>query len=153
MRSTFAWVTIGLVVGVALGLGGGAAAQAAKKAVLGAVKPIGPYTPGVQSGDLLFLAGQIGLDPSSGALVTGGVRAEATQVMENLGAVLKEAGLSYANVVKTTIFLTDINDFAAVNEVYGGYFAAGGIPPARSTVGVAALPRGAKVEIEFIATR
>lgn len=122
-----------------------------KKALTGGTKPIGPYTPGIDIGNVVFLAGQIGLSPSTGTLVEGGIKAEAKQAMENLGSVLKEAGLSYSNVVKTTIFLADINDFAAVNEIYGGYFPAGSIPPARSTVAVAALPRGAKIEIDFAA--
>jgi 2-iminobutanoate/2-iminopropanoate deaminase len=131
----------------------GAGAQGgAKRVFAGAVKPIGPYSPGIGVGDTVYLAGQIGLDPATGALVSGGVEAETRQVMQNLGAVLKEAGLSYGNVVKSTIFLADINDFAKMNEIYGGYFKSGP-PPVRSTVGVAALPRAARVEIEFIAAR
>jgi len=129
------------------------ALAAEKKALTGGTKPIGPYTPGVDLGNLVFLAGQIGLNPQTGQLVEGGVKAEAKQVMENLGSVLKEAGLSYTHVVKTTIFLADINDFAAVNEIYGGYFPAGSIMPVRSTVAVAALPRGARIEIDFVAAR
>jgi 2-iminobutanoate/2-iminopropanoate deaminase len=127
--------------------------EGARRVVTGGTKPIGPYSPGVIRGGVLFLAGQIGLDSSTGQIVEGGVRAEARQAMVNLGSVLKEAGLGYEHVLKTTIFLADINDFAAVNEVYGGFFAKDGPFPARSTVAVAALPRGARVEIEMIAGR
>jgi len=138
-----------LMVGAILGMG---AQTATKKALLGSVKPIGPYTPGIAAGNLVFLAGQLGLT-SAGTLIEGGVKAEARQAMENLGKLLQEAGLGYENVVKTTIFLADINDFAAVNEVYGSFFPQGGVYPVRSTVAVAALPRGGRVEIDFIAAR
>ena len=100
----------------------GTATQAqmpAKKAFNGVVKPIGPYTPGVGVGDTVYLSGQIGLDPASGQLVEGGTEAQARRVMENLGAVLKEAGLGYGDVVKTTIYMTDLAEFAKVNEIYG----------------------------------
>ena len=147
-----------LVVGALLGATAmfGTTTQAqmpAKKAYSGVVKPIGPYTPGVGVGDTVYLSGQIGLDPVSGQLVEGGTEAQARRVMENLGAVLKEAGVGYAQVVKATIFMTDLAEFAKVNEIYGTYFPAGGVPPARSTVQVAALPRGARVEIDFVAVR
>lgn len=125
----------------------------AKKAFNGVVKPIGPYAPGVGVGNTVYLSGQIGLDPTSGNLVEGGTEAQAKRVMENLGAVLKEAGLGYANVVKSTIFMVDLAEFAKVNEIYATYFPAGGVPPARSTVQVAALPRGARIEIDFVAVR
>lgn len=142
------------IAGILVGLTAGASAQGpSKRALMGAVKPIGPYTPGVLVGNVLYLSGQIGLSPTTGALVDGGVRAEARQALDNLGAVLKEAGLGFEHVVKTTIYVADINDFATVNEVYAGYFTTGSITPARSTVGVAALPRGARVEIEFTAVR
>ncbi len=134
--------------------GSRAAAQSAdKKALMGVIKPIGPYSPGVSTGNMVFLAGQIGMDPSTNTLVTGGIKAETKQAMENLGKVLQEAGLGYQNVVKATIFLADIKEFADMNEVYGSFFPAGGTPPARSTVQVAAIPRGAHVEIDFIAVR
>ncbi len=147
-----------LVVGALLGATAmfGTTTQAqmpAKKAYSGVVKPIGPYTPGVGVGDTVYLSGQIGLDPVSGQLVEGGTEAQARRVMENLGAVLKEAGVGYGQVVKATIFMTDLAEFAKVNEIYGTYFPAGGVPPARSTVQVAALPRGARVEIDFVAVR
>ena len=101
--------------------------------------------------DLIFLAGQVGLDPKTGGLVEGGTAAQADQAMKNLQAVLKAANSDFDKVVKTTIFLTDINDFAAVNEVYAKYLKQ---PyPARSTVQVSALPRGARVEIEMVAVR
>lgn len=147
-----------LVVGALLGATAmfGTAMQAqmpAKKAYNGVVKPIGPYTPGVGVGDTVYLSGQIGLDPVSGQMVEGGTEAQARRVMENLGAVLKEAGVGYGHVVKATIFMTDLAEFAKVNEIYGSYFPAGGVPPVRSTVQVAALPRGARVEIDFVAVR
>lgn len=112
---------------------------------------IGPYSQAVRAGDLVFCSGQIGLDPESGELVGGGAAAECRRAMENLGAVLAAAGLDFGDVVKTTIYLTDLRTFAAVNEVYGSYFSA---PyPARATVGAAALPRGASVEIEAFARK
>jgi len=110
---------------------------------------IGPYSQAIRSGDLLFTSGQIPLDPRTGAMVTGDVTAQTVQVMANLGAVLAAAGADFADVVKTTIFLVDMADFAAVNAVYAGHFTAA--PPARSTVAVARLPRDARVEIEMIA--
>jgi 2-iminobutanoate/2-iminopropanoate deaminase len=117
-----------------------------------APKAIGPYTQAiaVHGAPLIFCSGQIAIDPRSGELAGAGeIRQETHRVMQNLDAVLRAAGSSLANVVKTTIFLVDLGHFSAVNEVYGGYFA--GIAPARSTVQVAALPRGAQVEIEVIA--
>jgi 2-iminobutanoate/2-iminopropanoate deaminase len=110
---------------------------------------IGPYSQAVKAGGMMFLSGQIPLDPATGAMVDGDVRAQTERVMENLAAVLAAAGLTFANVVKTTIYLTDLGDFAAVNEVYGKRFASH--PPARATVQVAALPKGARVEIDAIA--
>ena len=147
-----------LVMGALLGATAmfGTAMQAqipAKKAYNGVVKPIGPYTPGVGVGDTVYLSGQIGLDPVSGQMVEGGTEAQARRVMENLGAVLKEAGVGYDHVVKATIFMADLAEFAKVNEIYGSYFPAGGVPPVRSTVQVAALPRGARIEIDFVAVR
>jgi 2-iminobutanoate/2-iminopropanoate deaminase len=116
-----------------------------------APKAIGPYSQAIASGDLVFTSGQIPLDPKTQEMVKGDIRAQAERVMENLRGVLEAAGASFATVVKTTIFLADLADFAAVNEVYGKRFA--GSPPARSTVQVAALPKGARVEIEMIAVR
>jgi 2-iminobutanoate/2-iminopropanoate deaminase len=114
-------------------------------------KVIGPYSMAIETGDLLFISGQIPLDAATGKLVEGDVSAQARQSLENLQAVLEAAGLSFAHVVKTTIFLTSMADFAAVNEVYKSYVKE---PyPARSTIAVAALPMGAKVEIEMIASR
>jgi 2-iminobutanoate/2-iminopropanoate deaminase len=113
--------------------------------------PIGPYCQAIESGDWLFCSGQIGLDPQSGELVHGGAAAEARQALANLQAVLSAAGLRFADVVKTTIYLVDLSDFSAVNEIYGEF----AVSPflARATVGVAALPRGARVEIEAIARK
>lgn len=113
--------------------------------------PIGPYSQGIAAGGELFCSGQVALDPRTGELVAGDVSLQARQVLQNLGAVLTAGGMSYADVVKTTIFLVDMNDFAAVNEVYGRFFDAA--KPARSTVAVAGLPKGARVEIDAIAKR
>ncbi len=113
--------------------------------------PIGPYSQAVRSGKTLYCSGQIALDPTSGNLIEGDVSAQAEQVMKNLGAVLDAAGYDYGDVVKTTIFLVDMSDFAAVNAVYGKYFDAS--KPARSTVAVAGLPRNARVEIDCIARK
>jgi 2-iminobutanoate/2-iminopropanoate deaminase len=147
-------LALGALVGAAAMYGTATEAQMpAKKAYNGVVKPIGPYTPGVGVGDTVYLSGQIGLDPASGQIVDGGTEAQARRVMENLGAVLKESGLGFGNVVKSTIYMTDLAEFAKVNEIYGTYFPAGGVPPARSTVQVAALPRGARIEIDFVAVR
>jgi 2-iminobutanoate/2-iminopropanoate deaminase len=110
---------------------------------------IGPYSQAVRAGNMVFLSGQIPLDPATGQMVTGDIRAQTERVMENLGAVLKAAGCSFKNVVRTTIYLTDLGDFAVVNETYGKRFPEN--PPARATVQVAALPKGAKVEIDCIA--
>jgi 2-iminobutanoate/2-iminopropanoate deaminase len=110
---------------------------------------IGPYSQAVLSGDLLFTSGQIPLDPATGAMVDGDVTAQTRRVMENLSAVLAAAGATFADVVKTTIFVLDLADFGDVNAVYGAHFS--GPPPARSTVQVARLPRDARVEIEMIA--
>ncbi len=116
----------------------------------GAPAPIGPYSQAIRQGGFLFLSGQIGLDPVTGGIVEGGVTVECRRTLENLRAVLTAAGLEFADVVKTTIYLTDLADFPVVNEVYGSYFAE---PfPARATVGVASLPKGARVEIELIAS-
>lgn len=114
-----------------------------------APQAIGPYAQAVQAGHWLFLSGQIGLDPATGELVSGGVVAEAERVLHNLSAVLQAAGASLDAVVRTTIYLVNLADFAPVNEIYGRVFSA---PfPARATVGVAALPRGARIEIDAIA--
>jgi 2-iminobutanoate/2-iminopropanoate deaminase len=118
---------------------------------LQAPKAIGPYSQAIAAGDFVFTSGQIALDPATQQMVDGDVRAQAERVMKNLEGVLEAAGCTFAHVVKTTIFLADLNDFAAVNEIYGKRFA--GAPPARSTVQVAALPKGARVEIEMVAIR
>lgn len=113
---------------------------------------IGPYSQAIRIGDFLYTSGQVALDPATGALVTGGVAEQTVRVIENLRAVLTAAGANLAQVVKTTVFLKNISDFAAMNEVYGRYFAADDIiAPARSTVEVARLPKDALVEIEVIA--
>jgi len=110
---------------------------------------VGPYNHAVRVGDLLFTAGQIPLDPATGALVPGDVKAQTEQVLQNLKSILDDQGLGFGNVVKSTVFLTNLADFAAMNEVYARYFTTDF--PARSTVQVAALPRGSAVEIEVVA--
>ena len=113
---------------------------------------IGPYSQAVRVGDFLYTSGQVGLDPATGVLVQGGIEAQTTRVIENLKAVLETAGIDIALVVKTTVFLKDMDDFAAMNAIYGKYFAPEGVvAPARSTVEVARLPKDALVEIEAIA--
>ena len=113
-----------------------------------APRAIGPYSQAIRAGGLVFTSGQLGLDPATGKLREGGVKAQARQCMENAHAILKAAGSDFSKVVKATLFLADIRDFGAVNEVYGGYFPSD--PPARSAFQVAALPMGALVEIEMI---
>ncbi len=115
----------------------------------GAPRPIGPYQQALVAGGFLFVSGQIALHPQTGELIAGDVQAQTRRVLESLGAILEAGGATFGDIVKTTIFLADINDFAAVNAVYGEHV--GQQPPARSAVGVAALPRGALVEIEAIA--
>jgi 2-iminobutanoate/2-iminopropanoate deaminase len=110
---------------------------------------VGPYSQAVRVGQFVFTAGQIPLDPKSGVIVSEDISEQARRVLDNLTAVLAAENLTFDHIVKTTIFLTDMNDFAAVNEVYAGYFSQQ--PPARSTVAVSALPKGARVEIECIA--
>jgi 2-iminobutanoate/2-iminopropanoate deaminase len=114
-----------------------------------APKAIGPYSQAVRVGELVFLSGQIPLDPATGNVVEGDIVVQTRRVMENLGAVLVAAGASFAEVVKTTIFLADLGHFSQMNEVYGTYFASE--PPARATVQVGALPRGVLIEIDMIA--
>ena len=124
----------------------------AKKAITTPkAKAIGPYSAAIDNGELVFVSGQIPLDPLAGKLVDGDIAAQTRQSLENLKTILAAAGLTFAHVVKTSIFLTSMGDFAAVNDVYKSYMAE---PyPARSTIAVAALPMGAKVEIEMIAAR
>ena len=117
----------------------------------GAPAAIGPYSQAIGAGDLVFCSGQLGLDPATGDLVEGGVEAQAERALKNLAAVLDAAGCGFGDVVKTTLFLADIGDFAAVNAVYGRFVP--DPPPARSTFAVGALPKGAAVEIEAIAVR
>ena len=115
-----------------------------------APEAIGPYSPAIRAGQLLFVSGQVSIDPRSGSFRAGDIGAETRRVLENLGALLKAGGLDYSAVVRTTVFLADMNDFAAMNDVYGRFFAE---PyPARATVQVARLPRDARVEIDVIAS-
>jgi 2-iminobutanoate/2-iminopropanoate deaminase len=110
---------------------------------------IGPYSQAIRSGNFIFCSGQIALDPKSGEMVSDDIRAQTRRVLDNISGVLKSQGLSLGDVLKTTIFLTDLGNFQMVNEIYGSYF--NNQPPARSTVQVSALPKGANVEIEVIA--
>lgn len=110
---------------------------------------LGPYSQAIRANGFVFASGQLGLDPAVGELVEGGIQAQTRQALENAKAVLEKAGLSLSNVVKTTVFLNDIGDFAAMNEIYGQYFTENA--PARSAVQVGALPKGGLVEIEMIA--
>ena len=113
--------------------------------------PIGPYNQATKFGDMLFVSGQIALNAETGALVQDNIQAETSQVMANLAAILEEAGMSFSNVLKSTIFLMDMGQFAQVNEVYGSYFPDNA--PARETVQVAGLPKGVNVEISVIAAK
>lgn len=126
----------------------------AKSAIATTAAPaaIGPYSQAIRIGNTVYTSGQVALDPATGDLIAGGIDAQTTRVLENLKAVLAAAGLDFAHVVKTTVFLKDMADFAAMNALYAKYFAPEGVvAPARSTVQVAALPKGALVEIECIA--
>ena len=115
-----------------------------------APKAIGPYSPAIRAGQLLFVSGQVPLDPATGQMVEGGIAEQTRRVLDNIGALLKAADRSFADVVRTTIFLADMNDFGAVNDIYGQYFSE---PyPARATVQVARLPKDARVEIDVIAS-
>jgi len=114
-----------------------------------APKAIGPYSPAVRAGQLLFVSGQVPFDPATGQMIEGDIAAQARRVLDNIGALLKAGGLAFNDIVRTTIFLADMNDFAAVNDVYATYFSQ---PfPARATVQVARLPKDARVEIDAIA--
>lgn len=113
--------------------------------------PIGPYNQAVQAGNMLFLSGQVAINPATGLIEAADIKGEAVQVMENLQAVLQEAGFSFADVVKTTIFLSDMGHFGTVNEVYGSYFT--GNYPARETVAVKTLPKNVNVEISMTAVK
>lgn len=116
-----------------------------------APRAVGPYSQAIDTGALVFCSGQIGIDPATGAIAGPGAREQAVQCIRNLQAVLEAAGLGLENVVKTTVFLTDMDDFAIVNDAYASLFT--GDPPARSAVAVTSLPKGAKVEIEAVAVR
>jgi 2-iminobutanoate/2-iminopropanoate deaminase len=114
-----------------------------------APQAIGPYSQAIETGGFLFVSGQIPIDPRTGSIIQGDIKDQTKQVMENAGAILSAGGTDYSSVVKTTIYLKNMSDFGAVNEVYGTYFQAE--PPARATVQVAGLPKDVAVEIDFIA--
>src|SRR5262245_55775745 len=114
-----------------------------------AAKPVGPYSAAVRAGELLFISGQVPIDPASGRMVEGDIDVQTRRVLDNIGLLLRAAGLSYSHVIRTTVFLADMNDFKAMNETYGSFFVE---PyPARSTVQAARLPRDARIEIDAIA--
>lgn len=115
-----------------------------------AAAPVGPYNHAVRAGDLLFCSGQIPLDPATGQLVPGDIKAQTERVLENLKLILEDQGLTFSHVVKSTVFMVNLGDFGGMNEVYSRYFPSDF--PARSTIQVAALPRGAAVEIEVVAS-
>lgn len=145
-------VAVGVGVGVTLA-GGSVAAEkktSMKKIIrpARAAAPVGPYNHAVRTGDLLYCSGQIPLDPANGQIVPGDIKAQTERVLENIKVILDDQGLGFGHVVKSTVFMTNLGDFAAMNEVYARYFS--GDFPARSTVQVAALPRGAQVEIEVV---
>lgn len=124
-----------------------------KKIILSqdAPNPVGPYSQAVLMGETLYCSGQISIDPKTNEVFTGDIKKQTEMVMSNITAVLKAADMNFSNIIKTTIYLTNMGDFATVNEVYAKYFTAA--PPARSTVAVAALPKGVNVEIEVLAHR
>jgi 2-iminobutanoate/2-iminopropanoate deaminase len=126
-------------------------ADAGRQAVAAAAAPnaIGPYSPGIRAGNLVFLSGQIPIDPASGTIVDGGIAVQTEQVMRNIGALLEAAGAGFQHVVRTTVFLADIDEFATMNDCYAKFVI--DPPPARSTVQVARLPRDVRVEIDVIA--
>jgi 2-iminobutanoate/2-iminopropanoate deaminase len=129
----------------------GSDGAAGRQAISSADAPaaIGPYSPAIRAGNLLFVSGQVPIDPATGAVVPGDIAAQTDRVMRNLVAILKAAGAGFEHVVRTTVFLQDMNEFAAVNEVYGRYVV--DPPPARATVQVARLPKDVRVEIDLIA--
>ena len=143
-------ITVVFIAGA--GFGARLGAQAGHSGLYGGARPLAPYSPGVDSGGTVYLSGQVGINPDTGSLHEG-LRAQARQALSNLESLLTEAGLTKANVVRATVYLDDINNYPALNEVYGQFFEDVDVKPSRSTVGVAALPIGAAVEIDFIAVR
>ncbi len=117
-----------------------------------APEPIGPYSQAVRVGDLVFVSGQVPFDPETGQMMEGDIKALTKRTMDSVLGILEAAGMTAANIVKTSIYLADMGDFAAMNEVYGSYFEGVGIPPARAAVQPAKLPKDARIEIEVIAT-
>ena len=126
--------------------------QSGHTGIYGGARPLAPYSPGVDAGETVYLSGQVGINPESGSLHDG-VEAQARQALENLHKLLTEAGLSKSHVVRATVYLDDIENYGALNAVYGDFFEEVDVKPSRSTVGVAALPIGAAVEIDFIAVK
>jgi 2-iminobutanoate/2-iminopropanoate deaminase len=138
-------------LGLVFILAGGCAMTRKVVSTDGAPKAIGPYSQGIDTGSLVFVSGQVALDPASGQMIPGGTAEQTDRVLKNVEAILKASGLSMNHVVKTTVYLIDLGEFGAMNEVYARYFPKD--HPARATVQVAALPKGARVEIDAIAVR
>lgn len=155
LRLTLTGMVIALsIVGCADSLDAPCTERGAARAAIetgAAPSAVGPYSQAIRAGDTLYLAGQIGLDPDTGALVDGGIEVETRRVMNNLGAVLEAAGFTFSDVATAQVFMADIREFAAMNAVYGDYF--GQQPPARATVEVGRLPLDARVEIQLIAVK
>ena len=143
-------ITVVFIAGA--GFGARLGAQAGHSGLYGGARPLAPYSPGVDSGETVYLSGQVGINPDTGSLHEG-LRAQARQALSNLESLLTEAGLTKANVVRATVYFDDINKSPALNEVHGQFIEEVDVKPSRSTVGVAALPIGAAVEIDFIAVK
>ena len=149
---------VGFIVGIAVAfaldtsIGVRVAAQAGHTGLYGGARPLAPYSPGVDAGETVYLSGQVGINSDTGSLHEG-IQAQARQALSNLNALLTEAGLTKSHVVRATVYLDDIDNYGALNEVYAEFFEGVDVKPTRSTVGVAALPIGASVEIDFIAVK
>ena len=161
MKSSRGYLIVGCLLGGVLtiaaftagaGVGASVSAQSGHTGLYGGARPLAPYSPGVDAGETVYLSGQVGINPDTGSLHEG-VQAQARQALANLENLLSEASLTKANVVRATVYLDDIDSYGALNEVYGEFFDGVDVKPSRSTVGVAALPIGAAVEIDFIAVR
>ncbi len=161
MKSSRGYLIVGCILGGVLTIvsltagddvGASAAAQSGHTGLYGGARPLAPYSPGVDAGGTVYLSGQVGINPDTGSLHEG-VQAQARQALSNLENLLGEAGLTKAHVVRATVYLDDIDNYGALNEVYGEFFEGVDVKPSRSTVGVAALPIGAAVEIDFIAVK
>ena len=158
MLGSRGFLMMGFVLGIAVAFGLSNAfdvsigAQSRHTGLYGGARPLAPYSPGVDSGETVYLSGQVGINPETGSLHEN-LQAQARQALSNLEGLLTEAGLTKANVVRATVYLDDIGNYPELNQVYGEFFEDVEVKPSRSTVGVAALPIGAAVEIDFIAVK